>query len=370
MAAPGRRKTAALITSLLTEAQRFDFFAGVRALVRLARDKFPAWPWSGEAPGSDSPPERDAVRFKSLQSRTYAASAIQRLRPSDGHKPPELEVSVMGLTGPNGVLPQHYSQLVIDLTRQNQPALRDFLDLFNHRTISLFYRAWVKYRLPVACEPTLISRGEGAEDSVTRSMYALVGLGSGTWHPATARSAIRNRLAFRDEAFLYFSGAFAHWPRNTISLERAIQELLNIPTCVLQFCGQWLLLEKSEQTQMSTMPGLGGNSELGLSALAGSRVWNVDSKFRIELGPVDLATFQRFTPVGDLLRPVSQFARTYVGPTLDFDVLPVLKKEEVPETRLGLGTNASRLGWDTWVHGLPYPRDAKDAVFQHSGFPD
>ena len=370
MAAPGRRKTTALITSLLTEVQRFDFFAGVRSLVRLARDSIKAWPWSGESPGGDAAPEKEAVRFRSVQSRTYAASAITKLRPSDGKKPPELEVSVMGLTGPNGVLPQHYSQLVIDLARQNQPELRDFLDLFNHRSIGLLYRAWVKYRLPVSCEPTLVARGTGAEDPVTRSLYALVGLGTGAWQPTTSRSGVRNRLAFRDETFLYFSGAFAHWPRNAVSLERAVQELLGSPARVLQFCGQWLNLEKTEQTQMSAVAGLGGNSELGMSALAGARVWNVDSRFRIELGPVDFATFQRFTPVGDLLRPVSQFARSYVGPTLDFDVLPVLRKDQVPETRLGMGTNASRLGWDTWVRGLPYPRDAKDAVFQHDGFPD
>ncbi len=371
MAPAGRRKAAALITSLKSEPQRFEFFAAVRWLVRMARASVSGWPWQGEIPGGDAGPEREAVRFRSHQSRTYAASAVHKLKPPEKNKPPELVVTVMGLTGPNGILPRHYSQLVLDTLRQNHTALADFFDLFNHRAISLYYRAWAKYRLPVSCEPSLLARDFGAEDPVTRALYALVGLGSADWQPATNRSTMRGQLKLRDDTFLYFAGAFSNRARNVVTLERMLQELLQSDVRVKQFQGQWMNLAPTEQSQLATKSNpLGVNAALGETALAGSRVWNVDSKIRVEIGPLDLRTFRRFTPAGDLLRPISQFIRTYVGPSFDFDILPILAANAVPQTQSMAGMGASRLGWDTWVRAKPYPRDAVDAVFAHSGQPE
>jgi hypothetical protein len=47
-------------------------------------------------------------------------------------------ISFLGLTGPQGVLPQHYTQLLIDRVRRKDFALRDYFDIFHHRMVSLF----------------------------------------------------------------------------------------------------------------------------------------------------------------------------------------------------------------------------------------
>jgi type VI secretion system protein ImpH len=85
---------------------------------------------------------------------------------------------------------------------------------------------------------------------------------------------------------------------------------------------------------------------------------------------VGYADFARFTPRGDRLLPLCQFARTYAGPDLDFDVQVVLKKEEIPACRLGGdGADGSHLGWNTWLFSLPFAADAEDAVFENEGAP-
>ena len=52
----------------------------------------------------------------------------------------------------------------------------------------------------------------------------------------------------------------------------------------------------------------------------------------------------------------------------DFDIQPILRKDEVPLCRIGGGGEPSRLGWNTWLRSQPLPHDARDAVFCHEGW--
>src|SRR5262249_36267283 len=132
--------------------------------------------------------------------------------------PLEMLVAFLGLTGPQGVLPQHYTALLLRRIREKDHALHDFLDLFNHRAVSLFYRAWEKYRLPFAYERSRLDGSEEA-DACTRSLYCLVGLGTGSQ---------RGRLAIDDEAFLFYSGHFAHHPRSASGLEGLLEDYFEL----------------------------------------------------------------------------------------------------------------------------------------------
>ena len=104
----------------------------------------------------------------------------------------------MGLTGPSGVLPEHYTRLLIERLRAKDYTLRDFLDLFNHRVISLFYRAWEKYRFQFVYEQVKLGAvGDETEDFFTKCLYCLVGMGTG---------GLRGRQKIDDETFLYYGG--------------------------------------------------------------------------------------------------------------------------------------------------------------------
>ncbi|MCU0959991.1 MAG: type VI secretion system baseplate subunit TssG [Pirellulaceae bacterium] len=349
---------------LTREPEAFDFFQAVRLLEREALLADAAH--RRQPVGFDAAPAQEVVRFRVVDSQRFPAAAIAALHRSGddaGARPVAMTITCLGLTGPMGVLPGHYSQLVIDTVRNRQLALRDFLDLFHHRLASLFYRAWAKYRLPIVFEHARGTAEAREEDPYTACLFALVGLG---------QSRLRDRLQFDDMTAIYFGGTLAHRPPNAVSLAALVGEFLDEPVEVRQFQGQWLTLQSADQTRMASRERPRGQyAALGINALAGQRVWGVESMFVLRVGPLGYETFRRFMPEGDLLRAVCQLVRLYVGPAFDFALQPVLRAADVPASRLGETAAApTRLGWNSWLLGQPAARDADSAVFADEGRPD
>lgn len=364
MASTSRRTSPGVIAQLAEQPGRFDFFQGVRLLDSLSHDpSTDAAARHAVSVGYDGPPHRETVRFRVLQSHAFPAGAVCRLElPKGKDGLPEMTVAFLGLTGPSGVLPHHYTTLIIDRGRSRDYALRDFLDLFNHRTISLFYRAWEKYRFPFAYERTKGIEGPAKDDPFTQALFSLVGFG--TPH-------LRNRMEVHDEAFLLYAGHFAHFPRNALSLETLVADYFALPTRVQQFQGQWLRLAPEEQSQLPTSDRPNGrHCGMGVDLIAGERVWSVEGKFRICLGPLRYDQFRRFMPDGHALQQLGQLVRTYIGWELDFDAQLVLCAQDVPPCLLGGSPETGpRLGWNIWLNSGSAAADADEAVFVHDGLP-
>lgn len=364
MAAPGRRSRPALIQRLLKEPFRFAFFQAVRILELAARRDAANTRFVARQPvGEDADPVAEVVRFQAHQTLAFAATEIADYRLPDlaeGEQqrrvqpPPAMRANVMGLTGPMGVLPYHYTETVIRGIRMRSTALRDFLDMFNHRAMSLFYRAWAKYRLAPSYERT----GDGTDD-ISQSLFALVGLGT---------AQLRGRMDFDDELAAHYGGFLSHMPRSAIGLERMLTHAFGQPVRVEQFAGRWLALGVEERTRLSVSPDGGGHfSQLGVSAVIGERVWDVQGSFRLHLGPLDYRQFLRFMPAGGELRQLAQLTQLYVGPDLMFDVRLRLRRDAVPDLLMVDDPGAGpRLGWNTWLKEGPMAEDRDDSIFQVS----
>jgi type VI secretion system protein ImpH len=348
------RENPGLTGRLFREPHRFDFFQAVRLLERWVRiTRHPV--------GRDRAPEQEAVRFRSQTALHFPSAAVSGLRapatksgePDEALPPPDMVVTFLGLFGPAGVLPHHYTTLLTRRLRDKDTSLRDWLDVFNHRLTSLFFRAWEKYRLPFTFEAGALAGGE--PDPVTRGLYCLVGLGT---------DRLRGRLAPHDLAFLYYAGHFAHYPRTATALEGILTDYFDMPAAVLELQGHWLLLDADDQARLPDRRYRNGrNVGLGVDLVVGERVWDVQSQFRVRLGPLSYDQFRRFMPDGDGLRPLGHLTRTYVGTELSFDVQLVLRPGEAPPCRLGGDGEPGLLGWNTWVFCGDLPRAVDDAVF-------
>lgn len=338
MATQSRTANPPLAQQLFDEPYRFRFFQAVRLLERALADRQPV--------GQDADANEEVVRFRTRQTFSFPACEIHDLKhdASRDGKPPEMLVSFMGVSGPLGVLPHQYTELLMERIRYGDTALWSFLDIFNHRLISLFYRVWEKYHFPVAYERT-------GEDQFTAYLFDLVGLGT---------NELRNRFAFKDQALLFYSGLIAQRPHSATAIEALVGDYFGVLAQVNQFPGEWLRLGDN-------VTSLGcANSQLGATTIAGDRVWSDQSKFRLRLGPLTLQEFNRFVPVGNAYKSLVQIVRFMSGLEFEFDIQLVLRKDEVPFSIAGAEQNGPRLGWTSWLKTTEFREDDDQVILSGS----
>ena len=364
------------------ESIEFSFFQAVRLLETLAAG-IPASDGnnSSRSIGEDCSPEDEPVHFEVLQSLSFPSSEVVRLEPAQRDSPDRqknddqptesgqsllalpavMETAFMGLTGPNGALPHHYTSLVIERLRQSDETLKRFWDLFNHRFISLFYRAWRKYRLAFAYEQHHQTHSPDGDDEYTQLLLSLCGLGT---------PGLSGRLLVDDETFIYYAGYFSSDHRSAEGLRCLLTDAFNVPIEIEQFQGEWLPLSEEYQSCLPGKETPGRNTELGQDTVVGSRVWSSQHRFRVQIGPLAYSRFRSFMPDKTPFRALCQLVRMYVGIDFDFDVQLVLSCEEVPATQPGSQKYCgARLGWNTWMRSPRLEGHAEDAVFRYNGIP-
>lgn len=315
----------------------FDFFQAVRILLRLGEDK--------ESVGGFAKPENEAIRFQVHNSLAFPPTEIDSI---DWDGPvPRMSVNFMGLTGPQGVLPYCYSEMVADRLRNRDRTMAAFFDIFNHRMISLFYQAWEKHRSAVAYE-------RDGEDRLSRYLMCLIGMGTG---------GLQHRLVIRDESLLYYTGLLSLQPKSAASLRQILEDYFGVPAEVEQFVGAWQALDPSNQCVFED--GDSYSEQLGVGVVVGDEIWDQQSRLRLVLGPLTAEHYLGFLPGGSAFEPLRDLVRFFCGPELEIEVQLVLSRDEVPRCNLGDdGVAGPRLGWFTWVKsGADFDRAPSDTVF-------
>jgi type VI secretion system protein ImpH len=324
---------------IFDEPYRFDFFQAVRLLERIFPESSPV--------GQEVTPNNEVVRFKSHLSLSFPASQIQAIREVDDESSEqrrvEMFVNFMGMIGIIGVLPIHYTELAMGRARYGDHTFASFMDIFTHRAVSLFFRAWEKYRFPIQYE-----RGN---DSFTEALFDFSGLGT---------PGFRGKMDLDDEDLLAYIGLTAQKPHSSSALSQMLADYFGVETKIKQFFGQWLDLEEESITRVGK-----ANHSLGVNTIVGTRVWDYQSRFRVVLGPLKFTQFQGFLPNGTAYKPMLSIIKFMVGQELDYDIQLRLKAKEVPSCILT--TRAKRrpmLGWTTFLKTKPFTQDDEQLILQ------
>ena len=289
-------------------------------------------------------PAQDALRLGQEPSVVFGPSELAAWQQSEGAAP-RLAVHFFGLFGPDGPLPLHLTEFA----RARREQARDhtfyrFADMFHHRLLSLFWRAWADSRPAVSFD-----RPE--EDRFGFYVAALSGY---------AAEALQDGDAMPDLSRRYFAGLLANQSRHAEGLAALLSAFFDVPVQIACFIGAWLTLPVHERTRLG---GGDTTASLGRTAMLGGRVWTRQQKIRLVFGPLSLRDYERLLPGGNSFRRLVPIMRTYAGDTMLWDVNLVLRDSEVPATRLG---RAGRLGWTTWLMPRRTGRDAADLFLNAS----
>ena len=334
-ATPPVRTESELIAALARDPFRFDFFRLARLLETVYRD-LPRF-------GNADRPEDERVRFSQNPSLAFAPSSIEAFVPGEGGDPHRLFVRFLGLLGPNAPLPLHLTEFARGRELHNgDRALIRFLDIFNHRVIALFYKAWAS-----AQKTADFDRPE--ESRFAMYIGSLIGMGM---------PSLFNRDSVPDRAKLFFAGRLAAQVRNAEGLAAILGDFFQIPAAIEEFHGFWMTLPEDSHCRLGESPETGS---LGVSTIMGTRVRDAQLKFRIRLGPMTLASMKRLLPGGKAFRQIKDWVRLYAGEEYFWDLQLVLLAREVPDSRLG---SSGRLGLDCWLKSKPFTDDCGEAIFE------
>lgn len=334
MNAPGhdREQLQALLATVAHEPWAHDFFALLRRTEVL----------QAQAPrlGQASRPGQEALRLGQEPELDFAPAALARLDLAGTR--PRLGVRFFGLLGPQGPMPLHFTEYVRDRARNHaDPTLARFLDVFHHRLLSLFYRAWA-HTQPV------VHRDRPAEDRYAAWLGAAIGLDAST----------RGRDSLPDSAKLHQAGLLGARSRHPEGLKKLLSHHFGVPVVVQQNVGHWLGLQAEERGHLGTARGRSRALRLGRTATIGDKVWDRQYSFRIVLGPLTLAQYLGFLPGMPGWRQLQDWVLLYAGLDKRWDVELCLAGAELPAPRLG---RHLRLGLTSWAGAGRRPaRDRSD----------
>jgi type VI secretion system protein ImpH len=305
-----------LLNNLEAEPWRFDYFALLRQLERSFKDR----PRIG-----DSVSTRDElVRFGQDPFMNFPASTIARVEQDEG-KVLKVFVKYLGLLGPQGALPLATTEEAYQYSLADDDAFPRFLDVFNHRFIQLFFRAWADAR-PIA------QHDRPDADRFIAYLGSGIGIGSAPY---------RDLDSVPDVAKLGFAGLLGSQAKSASRLAAAISGLFNVRAEVEEFVGTRLIIEAAEWTTLGRQ-----YNRLGEDALLGRGVYSVQDKIRVRIYTRDLAQYLRFLPSGDLCEPLADLLFFYNGEQLDCDAELAIPSGAAEPVRLG---QFGALGWTSWM---------------------
>ena len=326
----------ALFAAVEAAPYNFDFFALMRRVESLRPDS----PRIGKA----SRPSQEALRLGQEPELDFAPAALATFAHKGGAAP-RLGVRFFGLLGSQGPMPLHLTEYVRErLRHRNDPTLARFLDIFHHRLLSLFYRAWAQ------SQPA-VQHDRPADDRFGAWLGATLGLGT----------EVRTQGHLPEAARLFQAGLLGSRSRHPEGLTKMLSQFFKVPVRIEPYIAHWMAIDAADRTRLGHVRNrleraASVPAALGSAATAGHKLRDRQYKFRIALGPLTLAQYRNFLPGGTAWLQLRDWVRQYTGLDLLWDVQLCLAGAAVPAPQL---RERPMLGVAAWL-GRGDPKTAHD----------
>jgi type VI secretion system protein ImpH len=238
--------------------------------------------------------------------------------------PIQVQVNFIGLAGIQGSLPLPYTEMLLKRIRQRDFVLRDFLDIFNNRFTSIFYRVLEKKH------PTL-SYASPAQSTHGQILTSLMGM------------RFAGPFFNISNSFLCYAVFYWRKPRTALGLETLLSRFFGHSVQVVQCMGLWRPISDGDLTYLKKR-----QSTLGKTMTLGKRAWCQDAGLRVVMTLPNPSILLTFLPGSLHYRTLRQIISFYVGVRYMHKICFRLKR--LPQCVLGRKTNFPiRLGWTSWL---------------------
>lgn len=332
-----QKSVLALLNAIKSNPYAYGFYQSVRRLECGYKDK--------PRVGQSLRPKDDPIRFAQPPSLSFASSSLAYFKLGEKGLPPKMGVNFFGVFGPNGPLPLHLTEYAYSrIVNHNDPTFSAFADIFHHRMLSLFFRAWAN------TQPT-VNYDRPETDQFAKYVGSLFGIGM---------PSFQNQDSVQDRIKLYYSGLLASQTKNSEGLRAIISDFFKMNAHIEQFVGHWIELPPECRLLLGITKE---TCTLGVNAAIGRKAWECQQNFRVVLGPLTREQYLKMLPGGESLKRLQDLVRNYVGDELEWDVKLVMKKEHMPSLKVGM---AGKLGWTSRIWSKTIEKDVGALIIKPS----
>ncbi|EJH2618321.1 type VI secretion system baseplate subunit TssG [Salmonella enterica subsp. enterica serovar Berta] len=324
------------MTGALDQAQKTPWRYGFLNLMRRVDAQLCDTP-----AGSIWQPRMEKFRLGQTPTMTFAPREIAQVSWQDGRL--HLSLYSLGLWGPNGPLPLHYTELALNRSEsRHDPTLVHFSNIFHHCWLTQFWQAWRSAQ----------SAGGGLDKPEHDRFAFYIASLSGQDLRESAESPLSDHVRLAASAHLVRES------RNPDGLAATLAHYFSVPFAVKEFALHWITVANDEITRLGTPAQ---SSVLGNGALIGQAVPDMQYKFRLIIGPLTLEDYLRFLPGGNNLPVLTELVRTFIGFEYCWEIELQLKPHAAPPAVIG---GAQRLGWTAWAGKAMHDRPVTGMIFE------
>jgi len=279
---------------------RFNFYHFCQLIERATHSRL----------GTGRTPESDPVRFRPNPHLGFPAGELKRTEtdPDNPALPPTVRTNFFGLYGVDSQLP---TAIIDDINqgRDGADAMATFLDIFNHRLMTQFYRIWKKYSYPATFE-------DGGTDTISQSLMALAGIAHSQDIPSSRLLAILPALLH---------------PTHTAEGIAAVIRSQAPHTGVKVFPHHPVKMPVAKRARLSLRDGM----TLDRHPILGDETTVAGYCVRVELSTENPDETKGWMPDGQLKQDVMTLLRTYLGCDYDVRLWLTIPTRLLPVPRLG-----------------------------------
>lgn len=291
------------------------FFSVMRAIGARCPD--------APAPGMARLPGEETYRIGQVPSMQFAPREVAALDVQAGRL--EMQLYGLGLWGPQGPMPLQWTERVMTQGRQASHPMASLADMFHHRALSQFYRAW-------SCSQSAASL-DREHDSFAFYVASLAGI----------NADVAQKTVPGLHPHIAWTAHLVREVRNPDGLCQSLAWYFSMPVALEEYVLHWLSLDQADRSC------LGGDHpalRLGDGAVLGERVPDRQHCFRMVIGPLRLEQYLRLLPGGEDLPALTAMVRTFIGFEYDWEVALLLHADEAVPAVM---SSAHQLGRSTWL---------------------